>query len=130
MSFRVINGKLYPVEQFTNPSPQKSTTIEKNDKKSFKEILEKQYKKEETFVISNHAAQRLKTRNITFNESDMKTINEGINKAEGKGCKESLIMYKDIALLTSIKNRTVITAVPKEDSKDNIFTNIDSVLLL
>lgn len=60
----------------------------------------------------------------------MKNINEGINRASEKGSKDSLIIYKDVALVTSIKNRTIITAVDKESSKGNIFTNIDSVVLL
>ena len=60
----------------------------------------------------------------------MKSINEGINKAEEKGSKESLILYKDTALVTSIKNRTIITAVDKESSKGNVFTNVDSVVIL
>jgi hypothetical protein len=35
-----------------------------------------------------------------------------------------------VALITSIKNRTVITAVDKNSAKDNVFTNVDSVVLL
>ena len=72
----------------------------------------------------------LKQRNINFNEADMKNISEGINKAEEKGCRESLILYKDTALVTSIKNRTIITALDKDSSKGNVFTNLDSVIML
>lgn len=130
MGYRVINGKLHLIEDFT---PYSKTTEKKetvNTKNSFKDILEKQINKKESFVISNHAAQRLKERNVVLNEADMKNINEGINKAEEKGSKESLIMYKDTALITSIKNRTIITAMDKDSSKGSIITNIDSVVIL
>lgn len=129
MGYRVINGKLHLIEDFkpynkaTDRETNKTTT-------SFKEVLDKQINQKESFVISNHAAERLRQRDISFNEADMKNINEGINKAEEKGCQESLILYKDTALITSIKNRTIITAVDKESSKGNLFTNIDSVIML
>jgi len=34
------------------------------------------------------------------------------------------------ALVVSVPNRTVITAVARDDMKENIFTNIDSAVLL
>lgn len=129
MGYRVINGKLHLIGDFpTHSKPEKNQV--NNTKTSFKDILDKQITSKESFVISSHAAERLRQRNISFNETDMKTINEGINKAEEKGAKESLILYKDTALITSIRNRTIITAVDKESSKGSVFTNIDSVVVL
>ena len=72
----------------------------------------------------------LKDRNINLDEADMNRINEGLNKAEKKGAKDSLILYKDVVMVASIKNKTIITAVDKDGSKDNVFTNIDSVVML
>lgn len=129
MGYKVIDGKLHLIGDFQSYSSSNKKTNE-NSNASFKDALEKQINYKESFVISNHAAQRLKERNVNFNESDMKNINEGINKAEQKGSKETLILYKDTALITSIKNRTIITAVSKENSKNNVFTNIDSVVIL
>ena len=60
----------------------------------------------------------------------MEKINDIINKAEEKGAKNCLILYKDVALVTSIENRTVITAVEEDRMKENIFTNIDSVVIM
>ncbi len=128
MGYRVINGKLQLIQDFQSYNSNSKKTS--NNDTSFKDILNKQINEKESFVISNHASERLKQRNISFNESDMKNINEGINKAEEKGAKESLILYKDTALITSIRNRTIITAVDKESSKNNVFTNIDSVVIL
>jgi len=61
---------------------------------------------------------------------DMQKINEGINIADSKGAKQSLILYKDMALITSIKNRTVITAMDKSQCEGSIITNIDSVVMI
>jgi len=35
-------------------------------------------------------------------------------------------MMDDTAMVVSVKNRTVITALPKEQARDNVFTNIDA----
>lgn len=129
MSYRVINGKLHAVGDFPKPDVLQKNN-DSNDKKiNFKDILNKE-KNKSSFVLSNHAAQRLMERKINLNEGDMKKINQGINEAEKKGSKDSLIMYKDIVMVASIKNRTIITAMDKSDSIGSVFTNIDSVVLL
>jgi len=147
MSFRVVNGKLYSTVDFTEYSGvgsknktgnvNKEENILNKDKSSFikgespfNKILDKQIKKSECFTISSHAEQRLTSRNINLDEDDMKKINEGINMADSKGAKQSLILYKDMALITSIKNRTVITAIDKNQTSGNIITNIDSVVMI
>lgn len=129
MSYRVINGKLYTTTDFT-PSNITDASVKKSNKISFENVFKNELNKKDSFLISNHAAQRLKSRNISFNEEDMKTINDGINKANDKGADECLILYKDVAMVASIKNRTIITAVDKDSNKGNVFTNIDSVVLL
>ena len=50
--------------------------------------------------------------------------------AEDKGSKNSVMIYKDVALIASIENRTLITAVEKERAESNVFTNVDSVVIL
>ncbi|MCT8976104.1 flagellar biosynthesis protein [Clostridium sp. CX1] len=129
MGYRVINGKLHLIEDF-QPYIKRGKNEPQKPETSFKDVLSSKIDKKESFIISNHAAERLKQRDITFNEEDMKNINDGINRAEEKGCKESLILYKDTALVASVRNRTIITAMDKNDSKGNIFTNIDSVVML
>ena len=127
MSFRVINGKMFDIDPVTKnvaPISQSKASV------GFNNILQKEIDKRDGFTLSNHAAQRLKDRNINLDETDMNKINEGLNKAEKKGAKDSLILYKDVVMVASIKNKTIITAVDKDSSKDNVFTNIDSVVML
>jgi flagellar operon protein len=130
MSFRVINGKTYLVGQFQNSTPkvQDENTCKTRQASTFKDILANKLNESSSFKISNHAGERIKDMGLT--ELDMKKIGEGINTATEKGCRNSLIMYKDIAFVTSIENRTVITAIEKDRAKENLYTNIDSVLFL
>ena len=93
-------------------------------KDAFSAILESQLK------ISGHASTRLKSRDIQMNQDQWQRVLDGVTKAQSKGARESLVMVDDVALLVSIKNKTVITAVDKESLKDNVFTNIDSAVIV
>lgn len=129
MAFKVINGKIYVYEdlQSITSSNNKSSNSQGTN---FKDVLNKAIKKDDSFTISSHAAERLNSRNIKLSESDMRKINDGINLAKEKGSNECVLIYKDVAMVASVKNRTLITAVDKENGKGNVFTNIDSVVLL
>lgn len=132
MSYRIINGKAYSVGNFSYIENDKNNIKIKNtnDKVSFREVLDKEKSKSlnEGFVISKHAALRLNEINLT--EEDMKKIEKGFQIAKDKNSKNTVMIYKDIALIASVENRTLITAVEKERAKDNIFTNVDSVVIL
>lgn len=128
MGFRIINGQAYPIGNFKLPNESLSERSV-NSKSNFNEILQDEIKKNESsYTLSKHAADRLKE--IKFTEADMKAIGKGFKIAEEKGSKNSVMIYKDVALIASIENKTVITAIEKERAKDNIYTNIDSVVIL
>ncbi|MPN53289.1 hypothetical protein SDC9_200953 [bioreactor metagenome] len=75
--------------------------------------------------------QRLESRNIKLNPTDMDKLNRAIEKAAQKGARESLVlMNNDLALIVSVKNKTVITAMDGTSIKDNVFTNIDSAVIV
>lgn len=80
--------------------------------------------------LSQHAQERLKSRGITLSETDMKQLEGAVDSVAQKGGKESLIMMGDAALVVSVKNRTVVTAMDRQGMKGNVFTNIDSAVVL
>ncbi len=80
--------------------------------------------------VSGHAQTRLQSRNIELESAQWERVMGGVDKAAAKGAKESLVMVDDVALVVSIKNRTVITAVDKANLKENVFTNIDSAVVV
>jgi flagellar operon protein len=80
--------------------------------------------------LSQHAADRLKSRGITLSESDMKKLAGAVDSVAQKGGKDSLIMLGDAALVVSVKNRTVVTAMDRQGMQGNVFTNIDSAVVL
>ena len=90
----------------------------------FANVLQDQLK------VSGHAKTRLESRNIQLGKDEWDRVLDGVNRAAAKGAKESLVMVDNVALVVSVKNRTVITAVDQANLKDNVFTNIDSAVIV
>jgi flagellar operon protein len=80
--------------------------------------------------FSQHAQDRLKARNISFSANELATLEGAVNSVAQKGGKESLVLMGDAALVVSVKNRTVVTAMDKSQLKGNVFTNIDSAIII
>ncbi|MGK5089261.1 TIGR02530 family flagellar biosynthesis protein [Bdellovibrionota bacterium FG-2] len=80
--------------------------------------------------FSAHATQRLRDRKITLDAALMEKVNEAIDKAEAKGVEDTLILTKDAALIVSVKNRTVVTAMDRNALSGNVFTNIDGAVII
>jgi flagellar operon protein len=91
---------------------------------TFADLLQEQLK------ISGHAKTRMESRNINLSKDEWNRVVSGIQKASEKGAKESLVMVDNVALVVSVKNKTVITAVDKDSLKDNVFTNINSAIVV
>jgi flagellar operon protein len=97
---------------------------------SFETIFNEQVADQSGIKFSAHALKRLESRDITLSHQEMTLLKDAVNRAEAKGAKESLILMDQMALVVSIKNRTVITAVDNSSLKENVFTNIDSAVIV
>jgi flagellar operon protein len=95
----------------------------------FEELLKTELRRPSEVRFSAHAQRRLDARRIEFDDQAAVRLERAIDKAASKGSRESLILMDDLALVVSVKNRLVITAVDADSRKDNVFTNIDSVVL-
>ena len=80
--------------------------------------------------FSNHAVDRMRARGIHFSPDQMAKIEGAVGKAQAKGAKETLLLTDDAALIVSIKDKTVVTVMDKNSLKENVFTNIDSTVML
>jgi flagellar operon protein len=80
--------------------------------------------------FSAHATQRLRERQIQFSTETMAKLNDAINKADAKGVQDTLVITDKAALIVSVPNRTVITAMDKNNLEGNVFTNIDGAVII
>ena len=81
-------------------------------------------------TFSRHAQERLQARKIQLNDVDLASLQNAVNRADEKGAKDSLVLMRDMAFIVSVKNRTVVTAMDSEHLKENVFTNIDSAVIV
>ena len=120
----ITTGKpIFPAQKPKVDTVEKPTT-------NFSTYLQQAVANNTTVQFSKHAQTRLKDRNIQINETQLQKINDAVCKAEKKGIKESLVLIDNLALVVSVKNRTVITAVNNQETKENVFTNIDGAVIV
>jgi flagellar operon protein len=79
--------------------------------------------------FSGHALQRVRRRGIEVDASTLQRLQSGVDRAAGKGARESVVFVDSTAFVVSVRNRTVITAVDRDHMKDHVFTNIDSAVI-
>ncbi|NLI13957.1 MAG: flagellar protein [Peptococcaceae bacterium] len=121
---------ILPVGPLPGTAPKgKSASLKVNDF-TFEKTLEKELAKSQALKFSAHAEKRLKERNIVLAREDLAKIDKAVRQAEAKGARESLIIYGDLALITSVRNKTVVTAMDGKSSDDHVFTNIDSAVIV
>lgn len=112
------------------PNKGLSPSTGKKIENGFLGVLNSEFEKLDHLKFSAHAQRRLQERNVVLNGEDMRKIEGAVNKAAVKGSRESLVIYGDLALVASIRNKTIITAIEGKDMKDHIFTNIDSAVIV
>lgn len=80
--------------------------------------------------FSSHAMARIRDRGIAMGKEQMAKLEKAFDTAAAKGSKDSLILSNEAAFVVSVKNRTVITVVDRNAMSGNVFTNIDSTVLM
>lgn len=80
--------------------------------------------------FSNHAVERMQARGIRFSPEDMAKIESAVGKAAAKGAKNTLLLTDLAAMIVDVKEKNVVTVMDKNNLKENVFTNIDSTVMI
>jgi flagellar operon protein len=94
----------------------------------FKQLLD-ELGKGSGLRFSKHAIQRISSRGIYLDRTKMDKLDAAVTAASDKGSSESLVLMDELALIVSVKNRTVITAMSSGETKGSVFTSIDSTVI-
>jgi flagellar operon protein len=101
---------------------------------SFKDLLDQKTQpaaeKLPELKFSSHAVDRMSSRGIRMDAAGLKRLTEGLERARQKGSKDTLLLMDDNAFIVNVKNSTVVTAMDRNMMKENVFTNIDSTIVL
>jgi flagellar operon protein len=95
--------------------------------RSFDAVLEGECNR---LKFSKHAQQRLESRNIQLDDADLSSLEHAVSMAQEKGAKDALVMLRNLALIINVPNKTVITALDQQSTGGNVFTNIDSAVIV
>jgi flagellar operon protein len=117
----VLNGPAAPASP-TQQTPGSEAGLE------FKRLLE-ELGQGSGLKFSKHAIQRLSSRGISLDKARMDKLDAAVSAASNKGANESLVLMDELALIVSVKHRTVITAMPSSETRGNVFTSIDSTVI-
>ena len=121
------------VEQLSaaSPAPQgaqaSSRRADASGAAGFEEALSRA--SESGLRFSGHAARRIQQRGLQLDGDRLRRLEEAVERAAAKGARESLVLLDELALVVSIRNQTVITAMDEESQREHVFTNIDSVVI-
>ena len=96
---------------------------------SFSEVLAQRTGAGEPLKFSRHALTRLQQRGIELAGPTLQRLSEGVQRAAGKGSRDSVVFLDGTAFVVSVANNTVITAVGSEHMREHVFTNIDSAVI-
>lgn len=80
--------------------------------------------------FSKHAEKRLQTRNIELTGSERAKLQDAVSSLEKKGARDSLVLMGELAFIVNVPSKTVVTALSKDQMKEQVFTNIDSTILV
>jgi flagellar operon protein len=128
MSLQVPNAALVPpgVAPVAATPPAPAGQAPELRGPSFADVLGKQAS---SVQFSRHAAQRLERRGIDVGQGTMARLQDGVDRAAGKGSRESVVFVDGTAFVVSVPTRTVITAVDPAHMREHVFTNIDSAVI-
>ncbi|NMA79251.1 MAG: hypothetical protein GX967_01240 [Clostridiales bacterium] len=123
----VTTGRTAP-----NISDKDRNSISKPGGSPFADILKQEIDKQTGGVeFSKHAIARLDQREIDLSQGHkLERLNKGVELAQQKGSEETLVLVDSTAFVVSVKNNRVITMLSNDDLKGNVFTNIDSTVII
>jgi flagellar operon protein len=79
--------------------------------------------------VSGHALHRLEQRQIDLGSDHLERLDRAMDTLARKGGRHSLVMLDDVAYVVHVPSHTVMTAVRPGAGKENVFTQIDSVVV-
>ena len=113
-----------------NPVPVKPQATTKQTSTTFDQMLQERMEQAESLQFSKHSKERMEQRGIEMTPDLLQQMNTAANHARLKGAKDVVMIGPQAAFIVSIPNNTVITAMNGNEMKNNIFTKIDSAVLL
>ena len=96
----------------------------------FEQLLQERLQEKEQLQFSKHAKERIDQRGIEVTSTLMDDLNNAVAKAKQKGAKDVVIIGPKEVFIVNVPNNIVVTTLSGAEMKNNIFTKIDSAVIL
>lgn len=80
--------------------------------------------------LSTHALKRLQERNLTLDKEEYTKLQTAMDRLKLKGGQDSLVITDKAAYIFDVPKNTIVTAIDKASIGENVFTKIDSTILM
>jgi len=84
---------------------------------------------EHSLQLSGHALKRVEQRQISLDSGQLDRLSKALDTLSQRGSRQSLVMLDQVAYVVHVPSHTVVTAVAADQSKEQVFTQIDSVVI-
>jgi len=84
---------------------------------------------ERSVQMSEHALRRVEQRQIPLDREQLDRLSKAMDTLSQRGSRQSLVMLDQVAYVVHVPTHTVVTAVEPNQSKERVFTQIDSVVI-
>ncbi len=133
-------NKMSRINQFTNVGAlqlqhasaqlQPKTVTNAKSNIPFADLLNQKAGNSQSLKFSKHATQRVQERGIEVTEGLLSDLSQAVQKAREKGAKDVVVIGQNGAFIVNVPSNVVITTMTGTEMKENIFTNIDSAVLI
>ncbi len=123
----MVNQKVNRLSVNELPKNQELKKSPDETEEGFKEIFDSKLK---DLKISGHAAKRLKERNLEMDTKEYLKLKDAVTQLRKKGGNDSLVITGKAAYIIDVKNKTIVTAMDKDNMENNVFTKIDSTIVI
>lgn len=133
-----INNILIP--NVTSLPSQKKTDaankLKEGETSEFRELLDTTLNQPEKtslpkgIHLSTHALKRLQERNLILDKAEFQKLQTAMDRLKLKGGQDSLVITDKAAYIVDVLKNTIVTAIDKESIGENVFTKIDSTILM
>ena len=73
---------------------------------------------------------RLQERNMNIDREEFQKLQTAIDRLKVKGGQDSLVITGKGAYIVDVPKNTIVTAIDKDSISENVFTKIDSTILM
>ena len=107
-----------------------SENQKKSGQTSFTEMFSVELAQAHNLSFSQHAQQRLHSRHVALSAETVTKLADGVDRAQMKGSRETLVLTDEAAFVVNVRDRNVITVFDRDNLREGVVTSIDSAVIV